>query len=55
MPRTMNKIYHIGFAVPRLEEAMEEYSKIFGITFRAPRLIPLTQVPLYVVCEAGRA
>jgi Glyoxalase/Bleomycin resistance protein/Dioxygenase superfamily len=36
MPRAMNKIYHIGFAVLRLEEAMEEYGKIFGITFCAP-------------------
>jgi hypothetical protein len=28
---------------------------VFGLTVISLRLIPLTQVPLYVVSEAGRA
>jgi hypothetical protein len=32
----MNQIYHIAFVVPQLEDAMEQYGKALGITFRPP-------------------
>jgi len=40
----MNKIYHAGFIVPYLEDAMEEYGKIFDITFLPPVTRSYSQV-----------
>lgn len=44
----MNMPWHIGIAVPDLTKGLEEFSDLFGVTWR-----PVHEVPLHLTDENG--